>query len=88
VDITATGANGATGDLGVASSVRWHGPASLTLAAYHDVSIATSKTIANDGAGNLTLRADAPGIDNGGSVINNGTIDWSKSTGIVRALYD
>ena len=88
VDITATGANGATGDLGVASSVRWHGPASLTLAAYHDVSIATSTTLANDGAGNLTLRADAPGIDNGGSVINNGTIDWSKSTGIVRALYD
>ncbi|WP_310399888.1 two-partner secretion domain-containing protein [Paraburkholderia graminis] len=88
VDITATGANGATGDLGVASSVRWHGPASLTLAAYHDVSIATSTTLANDGAGNLTLRADAPGIDNGGSVINNGTIDWSKSTGIVSALYD
>lgn len=88
VDIGTTGANGATGDLGIASSVRWRGPASLTLAAYHDVSIAAGTTIANDGAGNLSLRADAAAIDNGGSVINNGTLDWSKSTGIVRAFYD
>ncbi len=48
----------------------------------------TGTTIANNGAGNLTLRADASGIDNGGSVANNGTVDWSKSTGIVSALYD
>ncbi|NUX59228.1 two-partner secretion domain-containing protein [Paraburkholderia youngii] len=88
VDVTTTGANGATGDLGVASSLRWSGPASLTLAAYHDVSVATATTIANSGAGNLTLRADASGIDNGGSVINTGTIDWSRSTGIVSALHD
>ncbi|MFM0472660.1 filamentous hemagglutinin N-terminal domain-containing protein [Paraburkholderia strydomiana] len=88
VAVTTTGANRATGDLGVASSLRWSGPASLTLAAYHDVSVATGTTIANSGAGHLTLRADASGIDNGGSVINNGTIDWSKSTGIVSALYD
>ncbi|MEX3789456.1 filamentous hemagglutinin N-terminal domain-containing protein [Paraburkholderia sp. BR14374] len=88
VDVTTTGANGATGDLGVASSLRWSGPASLTLAAYHDVSVTTGTTIANAGAGNLTLRADASGIDNGGSVVNNGTIDWSKSTGIVSTLYD
>ncbi|MGF6735227.1 filamentous hemagglutinin family protein [Paraburkholderia youngii] len=88
VNVTTTGANGATGDLGVASSLRWSGPASLTLAAYHDVSVATGTTIANNGAGNLTLRADASGIDNGGSVTSDGTIDWSKSTGIVSALYD
>ncbi|MBB5496491.1 filamentous hemagglutinin family protein [Paraburkholderia sp. MM5384-R2] len=88
IDIATTGANGATGDLGVASSLRWSGPASLTLAAYHNVSVATGTTIANSGAGNLTLRADASGIDNGGSVTNSGTIDWSKSTGIVSALYD
>jgi filamentous hemagglutinin family protein len=88
VDVTTTGANGATGDLGVASSLRWSGPASLRLAAYHDVSVATGTTIANSGAGNLTLRADASGIDNGGSVINNGMIDWSKSTGIDSVLYD
>jgi filamentous hemagglutinin family protein len=88
IDVTTTGAGGAMGDLGVASSLRWSGPASLTLAAYHSVSLTTGTTVANDGAGNLILRADASGIDNGGSVINNGTIAWSKSTGIVSALYD
>ncbi|MGF6371886.1 filamentous hemagglutinin family protein [Paraburkholderia sp. RAU6.4a] len=88
VDVTTTGANGTTGDLGVASSLRWKSSASLTLAAYRDVSVASGRTIANNGTGNLTLRADASGIDNGGSVVNNGTIDWSKSTGIVSALYD
>ncbi|SDR10071.1 filamentous hemagglutinin N-terminal domain-containing protein [Paraburkholderia tuberum] len=88
IDVTTTGANGATGDLGIASSLSWSGPASLTLAAYHNVSVTTGTTIANNGAGNLALRSDASGIDNGGSVINNGTIDWSKSTGIVSTLYD
>jgi filamentous hemagglutinin family protein len=88
VDIDTTGVNGATGDLSVASSLRWQGPASLTLAAYRQLSVTAGRTIANSGAGNLTLRADASGIDNHGSVINNGTIDWSKSTGIVSALYD
>ncbi|HEX7931620.1 MAG TPA: hypothetical protein VF573_00840 [Paraburkholderia sp.] len=79
---------GATGDLGVASNLTRQGPASLTLAAYHNVSVTSGTTIANTGAGNLTLRADASGIDNGGGVINNGTIDWSASRGIVSALYD
>jgi hypothetical protein len=88
IDVTTTGANGATGDLGVVSSLRWQGPASLTLAAYRHVSVTTGTTIANNGAGNVTLRADASGIDNGGSVTNHGTIDWSKSTGIVSTLYD
>ncbi|HEX7933765.1 MAG TPA: filamentous hemagglutinin N-terminal domain-containing protein [Paraburkholderia sp.] len=88
VNVNTTGANGATGDLGVASNLNWQGSASLTLAAYHNVSVTSGTTIANTGAGNLTLRADASGIDNGGGVINNGTIDWSASTGIVSALYD
>ncbi|WP_018434841.1 two-partner secretion domain-containing protein [Paraburkholderia atlantica] len=88
VDVATTGAMGATGDLGVESSLRWRGPASLTLAAYRDVSIANGATIANKGAGNLTLRADATGSDNGGSVVNHGTLDWSKSTGALSAFYD
>lgn len=88
VDLTTTGTNGATGDLGVASSLRWSGPASLTLAAYHNVSVTTDATITNNGAGNLTLRADASGLNNGGSVANNGTLDWSASTGAVSAFYD
>jgi len=67
VGVTTTGANAATGDPGVASSLRWSGPASLTLAACHDVSVTTGTTIANTGAANLTLRADASEIDNGGT---------------------
>jgi hypothetical protein len=88
VDITTTGSNGAGGDLDVASNLTWRGGASLTLAAYHNVSVANGTTVANDGAGNLILRADASGIDNGGSVTNLGTLDWSKSTGAISALYD
>ncbi|MFM0218757.1 MULTISPECIES: two-partner secretion domain-containing protein [Paraburkholderia] len=88
VNVTTTGANGASGDLSVASGIGWQGPAALSLAAYHDVSIAPGVTLKNSGSGNLTLRADASGIDNSGSIVNRGTLDWSASTGIVSALYD
>lgn len=88
VDITTTGSNGAGGDLDVASNLAWHGGASLSLAAYHNVSVPNGTTVANDGAANLILRADASGIDNGGSVSNLGTLDWSKSTGAISAFYD
>ncbi|MEC5406111.1 filamentous hemagglutinin N-terminal domain-containing protein [Paraburkholderia sp. MPAMCS5] len=88
VNVTTTGANGATGDLDVASNLNWQGSAALSLAAYHHVFVAPGITLKNTGAGNLTLRADASGIDNGGSVINGGTLDWSASTGTLSALYD
>ncbi|MGF6931151.1 filamentous hemagglutinin family protein [Paraburkholderia sp. UCT70] len=88
VDVATTGAMGTTGDIDVASNLRWRGPASLTLAAYRDVSVESGATIANNGAGNLGLRADATGINNGGGVVNNGTLDWSKSTGALSAFYD
>ena len=88
VNVMTTGSGGTSGDLSVLSNIRWRGAASLTLDAYRSLSIGPHVTVANRGTGNLTLRADASAIDNGGSVINNGTIDWSKSTGIVSALYD
>jgi filamentous hemagglutinin family protein len=88
VDVSTTGAMGATGDIDVTSNLSWRGPASLTLDAYRDVSVGSGATIANKGAGNLGLRADATGIDNGGSVTNDGTLDWSKSTGALSAFYD
>jgi filamentous hemagglutinin family protein len=88
VNVTTTGADGTSGDLRILSDLRWRGASSLTLDAYHSLSIAPHVTLANNGSGNLSLRADASAIDNGGSVINSGTIDWSKSTGIVSALYD
>ncbi|RZF30971.1 filamentous hemagglutinin N-terminal domain-containing protein [Paraburkholderia sp. UYCP14C] len=85
VNVTTTGA---TGNINVASNLKWSGAASLTLDAYRNVSIGKGATIANQGAGNLSLRADATGIDNGGTVANNGTLDWSKSTGALSAFYD
>jgi filamentous hemagglutinin family protein len=88
VNLQTTGANGQTGDITVASNVRWKRGASLTLGAYHTLTVDKGVTIGNQGSGNLTLRADATGIDNGGSVLNSGTVDWSQSTGIVSALYD
>lgn len=88
VSVQATGAQGATGDIDVASTVDWKGAAPFSLNALHSVSIGKGATIKNEGSGNLTMRADSTGIDNGGSVINNGLIDWSKSTGIVSMYYD
>ncbi|WP_080402704.1 filamentous hemagglutinin N-terminal domain-containing protein [Burkholderia ubonensis] len=88
VNLQTTGANGQSGDIVVASNLRWTRGASLTLGAYRTLTVDKGVTIGNQGSGNLTLRADATAIDNGGSVINNGTVDWSKSTGIVSALYD
>ncbi|MGF6639306.1 filamentous hemagglutinin N-terminal domain-containing protein [Paraburkholderia sp. MM6662-R1] len=88
VDLTTIGANGAAGDLLIASDIDWHGASALTLAAYHNVALSSGTKIRDTGSGDLTLRADATGIDNGGSVTNGGTIDWSKSTGTVSALYD
>ncbi|SAK74419.1 filamentous hemagglutinin outer membrane protein [Caballeronia hypogeia] len=77
-----------TGDLAIDGNVLWNGTAALTLGAAHSLTIAPNTTIANTGSGDLTLRADSGAIDNGGSIANDGTIDWSKSTGIVTALYD
>jgi len=77
-----------TGDLTLRGNVQWNGNASLTLGAAHNATVAQASSIANKGGGNLKLRADANGVDNGGSVTNRGVIDWSGSTGIVSALYD
>jgi filamentous hemagglutinin family protein len=88
IDATATGTNGASGDMTVASNLDWQGPASLALVAFRNVTLAPATTIRNTGSGNLSLRADAASIDNTGSISNLGIVDWSKSTGIVSFLYD
>ncbi|MDR5774548.1 MULTISPECIES: filamentous hemagglutinin N-terminal domain-containing protein [unclassified Caballeronia] len=88
VALTTTGGQGTNGDLAVSADMRWKGAADLTLAGYRNVSIAPHTTLRNAGSGSVVLRADASAIDNGGSVKNGGTIDWSKSTGTVSAFYD
>ncbi|SAK83078.1 filamentous hemagglutinin-like protein [Caballeronia hypogeia] len=85
---TSVDAESSSGDLSVNGNVQWSGNASLTLGAAHGVSIGAGSVIGNTGNGNLTLRADSAGADNGGGVTNSGTIDWSKSGGIVSMLYD
>ncbi|MGN6668499.1 MAG: two-partner secretion domain-containing protein, partial [Trinickia sp.] len=88
IDVRTTGAAGASGDIDVAASIHWIGAASLTLAAYHSLTIDAAAKLKNCGSGNLTLRADSSAIDNGGGIANNGTVDWSTSRGIVGAFYD
>jgi filamentous hemagglutinin family protein len=88
INATATGTNGASGDMTVLSNLDWQGPASLALVAFRHVAIGPQTTIRNVGSGNLSLRADAAGIDNQGSVSNQGAIDWSGSTGLVSSFFD
>jgi hypothetical protein len=88
ITLQTTGAGGASGDIDLASSIRWSGGASLTLGAYRSLTIDTAAQLKNSGAGNLTLRADSQAIDNGGSIVNKGTVDWSTSRGIVSLFYD
>ena len=87
INLRTTGASARSGNIDVASNIAWNGAASLNLDAFHSVFI-DKGVIRNQGSGNLTMRADATAIDNGGVVANFSTVDWSKSTGTVRALYD
>ncbi|MGN8106536.1 two-partner secretion domain-containing protein [Paraburkholderia sp. 22098] len=88
ISMTTTGANGQSGDLVADQSIQWTGGASLALNAAHSLTVSPGVTLSNQGSGALTLRADAASVNNGGSITNNGTIDWSQSTGTVSALYD
>ncbi|MGY6122025.1 two-partner secretion domain-containing protein (plasmid) [Paraburkholderia strydomiana] len=88
ISMTTTGANGQSGDLVADQSIQWTGGASLALNAAHSLTVSPGVTLSNLGSGALTLRADAASVNNGGSITNNGTIDWSQSTGTVSALYD
>ncbi|WP_061172451.1 two-partner secretion domain-containing protein [Caballeronia hypogeia] len=85
VDVATTGASG---DITVSGNVQWQGGAALALDSAHSMSIAAGAAIRNTGNGNLSVRADAGGIDNGGGIASQGTIDWSRSSGVVSLLYD
>jgi filamentous hemagglutinin family protein len=77
------------GDLTVNASVIWSSANTLSLNAYHDIIINTGETIANTGAGSLSLRADSTGTG-AGTVTFNGTgkVDFSQSTGSVSIFYN
>lgn len=65
---TSVNVNATKGDIEVATNLGWTASAALNLAAYGSVTVDLGATIKNQGAGNLTLRADATAIDNQGSV--------------------
>ncbi|RDU94656.1 filamentous hemagglutinin N-terminal domain-containing protein [Trinickia dinghuensis] len=85
---TSLNVNTTQGNIEIGTNLGWKGSAALTLGAYGSIAIDKGVKISNQGAGNLTLRADASGIDNQGKITNNSTLDWSNSAGVVSALYD
>ena len=88
IAVQTTATDGRSGDIDVTASLDWTGAGSLALNAYRTVRVEPGVTVRNEGAGNLALRADATAIDNGGGVVNGGTLDWSKSTGSVNLYRD
>ncbi|MGG1947990.1 filamentous hemagglutinin N-terminal domain-containing protein [Trinickia sp. NRRL B-1857] len=88
IGIRTTGVGGATGDVDIGFGMHWSSAASLTIDAYRSLTIDEISKLINEGSGNLTLRADSQAIDNGGSIVNNGVVDWSRSLGTVSTYYD
>ncbi len=90
VVVTTVGTTGSeAGDITVAASLSWANANTLTLNSYRDITIDTGVTIANTGAGNLVLRADATGTGVGTvSFQGTGKVDFSQSTGTVSIFYN
>jgi filamentous hemagglutinin family protein len=78
----------AQGNIGLRANLTWRGDATLSLRAGHSVMIERGVKIGNAGRGSLRIIADDNGAGNGGSVVNNGLIDWCRSTGLVEMYYD
>ena len=69
VIVTTVGTTGSeAGDITVAASLSWANANTLTLNSYHDITINNGVTIANTGAGNLALRADATARESARSI--------------------
>ncbi len=90
VVVTTVGTTGSqAGDITVASSLSWANASTLTLNAYRNITINDGVTIANTGAGNLVLRADATGTGIGTvNFLGSGMVDFSGSTGTVSIFYN
>src|SRR6185312_1801874 len=88
--IVSTGSSGSqAGDITVAANVSWSGDNSLSLSAYRNVTINDGVTIANTGAGGLSLVADSTGTGTGTVAFDGtGSADWSRSTGAVSIFYN
>jgi filamentous hemagglutinin family protein len=90
VIVTTVGTVGSgLGDITVAASLSWANVNTLTLNSYRNITINNGVTIANAGAGNLVLRADATGTGVGTVIfLGSGKVDFSQSTGTVSIFYN
>ena len=90
VIVTTVGTTGSDpGDITVAANLIWANASTLTLNAYRNITINSGMTIANSGAGNLNLRADATGTGIGTvNFLGTGKVDFSQSTGLVSLFYN
>lgn len=77
-----------SGDIVVSGDVRWTGAAPLYFRTARSVLIEPGVTVANAGSATFTMAGDALAAKNGGSILNYGTLDWCRSTGIVTMYYD
>ncbi|MEI7607528.1 MAG: filamentous hemagglutinin N-terminal domain-containing protein, partial [Rhodospirillaceae bacterium] len=71
--VITTGSGGSSaGDITVNAPISWGTPSSLTLSAYHNVTVNAS--LSNSGGGSIALMADTSGANNGGQVtLSNGS---------------
>jgi filamentous hemagglutinin family protein len=83
-----TTANG-LGDIIVTAPISWSSNTTLTLDAYHDITI-NNVAITNTGAGSLVLHADASGTGSGTVNFEGdlGRVNFSQSTGTVSIFYN
>jgi filamentous hemagglutinin family protein len=89
VIVTTDQAGTNAGDISVAQSVHWNSGYSLTLNANRNIVVDGGATIANAGAGDLTLRADSGGAGVGTvNFLGTGKVDFSQSTGLVSIFYN
>jgi filamentous hemagglutinin family protein len=88
IDTANLNSGSAQGNIGLRANLTWRGDAMLSLRAGRSVTIERGVKIGNAGGGSLRIFADGNGVGNGGSVVNNGLIEWCRSTGLVEMYYD
>ena len=88
--VVTTGNTGAeAGDITVAESIAWSNASDLSLNAHRNITINNGVFIANTGAGDLNLRADATGTGVGTvTFLGSGSANWTGSSGAVEIFYN
>lgn len=88
VVMTTSGGSGGLGDIIVNTSINWTSANSLTLSAYHDITVSLANSITNTGGGSLVLRADNTGTGSGTVSFGTGNVALSGGSGTVNVYYN